>query len=195
MKYLDIIYDSPNKYSDIYLKTLQESCPSNIEIRVHDKLTVPQDSNGILVMYPTKYSKQELEIIPRELDLDNIFGRANGYVPATAQGIFNFITSQFSNLSTVVAIVGRGKTVGRPLIDLCINYGYTVVEMNSETLRYGLLEYADVIVGAASKANCLKYISVPENALLIDTGRNFGSDKKTLKCGKWTRDIIFSRVV
>lgn len=195
MKYLDIIYDSPNKYSNIYLKTLQESCPANIEIRVHDKLTVPQDSNGILVMYPTNYSKEELEIIPIELDLDNICGRVDGYVPATAQGIFDFIVSQFPNLYTVVAIVGRGKTVGRPLIDLCINHGYTVVEMNSKTLRYDLLEYADVVVGAASEDNCLKYIFVPEKALLIDTGRNFGSDKKTLKCGKWTRDIIFSRVL
>ena len=205
MKYLDIIYDTPNQYSDAYLNALQKSCPDDIEIRVADNIAkwvveLKPTSSGVLVMMPTKYADHTLSAaIPDRLDIDAVcFGHTH-YRPATATGIFNFINSYYEKKDTVILVIGRGKTVGRPLVDMCINYGYTVINTNSKTYKWDLnelLSTADIVVGASSESNILddedfKHI----HPLLIDTGHNFDVYNIAVKkCGRWTRNIIFERV-
>ena len=192
---LDIYYDNPNEASNMYLKWLTKDCEANeIDIRVynniHDYCDVDKMGDGELFLEPTIVKGLEMyKNNPTNVDNPS----------ATAQGIYDYITDNYPNREKCILVIGRGL-VGKQLIDKLIDYGYTVIEINSKTKLSNLNTfalYADIIVGVSSEDNIFdKEWCERLNALhtvLIDASNNFDTKDK-LRCGKWTRKIIVDRV-
>ena len=192
---LDIYYDNPNEASDMYLKWLTKDCEANeIDVRVynniHDYCDVDKMGDGELFLEPTIVKGLEMyKCNPTNVDNPS----------ATAQGIYDYIINNYPNRERCILVIGRGL-VGKQLIDKLIDYGYTVIEINSKTKLSNLNTfalYADIIVGVSSEDNifdkewceCLNAL----HTVLIDASNNFDTKDK-LRCGKWTRKIIVDRV-
>ena len=190
---LDIYYDNPNEASDMYLKWLKKDCEKEgIEVRVFNNLadwSSVKCGDGELFLEPTKSIPEFYKDHKWNVDRDS----------ATATGIYNYITENFSGRSNIIAVIGRGL-VGKQLINKLIDYGYTVVEFNSKSFKgdmeYLCVEYANVVVGLATEQvfdeDSCKWMT-DTNTVLIDSGNNFATKNK-LTCGKWTRQVIINRV-
>ena len=192
---LDIYYDNPNEASDMYLKWLKKDCEKEgIEVRVFNNLadwSSVECGDGELFLEPTKNIPEFYKDHEWNVDRDS----------ATATGIYNYITENFSGRSNIIAVIGRGL-VGKQLINKLIDYGYTVVEFNSKSFKgdmeYLCCDYANIVVGLATKQvfdeNSCAMITDCHNTILIDSGNNFATKNK-LRCGKWTRQVIIDRVL
>lgn len=193
---LDIYYDNPNDASDMYLKWLKKDCEeNNIQVRVFDNLPTfwkeSSNSKASLFLEPIqdKHAKVLQGCIKNNVDKPS----------ATAQGIYDYITDKFPKRESIIVVIGRGL-VGRQLLDMLINYGYTVIEFNSKTDKYAVREmlfFADAIVGLANQENILDTELCSQlndyGITLIDSGNNFDTKNK-LRCGKWTRNVIIERI-
>jgi hypothetical protein len=134
-------------------------------------------------------------------DIDNVAGKGK-YTDATAQGIYDYITKNYPDRSVTVAVIGRGK-VGKTLLNLLIDYGYTVFEFNSKSdkeMMEPILPYAHIIVGLSSsekpvlsECECKILKAVCFTRELIDASNTFETKEKT-RCGSWTRKVILDRL-
>lgn len=199
---LVIYYDNPNEASDMYLKWLIKDCKEkDIEYEIvnnFEEYINEYSSCYTLPMMPVKDNRiiRHLQLIS-ELDIDNVSG-GNFYSDATAQGIFNYIKEKYPDRSTRVSVIGRGK-VGKALIDMLIDYGYTVFEFNSKSSTQKMFDicykYVNIVVGVSSE-NVFDDIhsEILSNEIeLIDASNTFDTKNKS-RCGKWTREVILSRV-
>lgn len=191
-KILNVYYDYPNSASDTYLKYLTKDCEKNgIEVRVIDNPREwrKKDIGRTLVLKPT-LETNIIESIDENVDAPS----------ATATGIYNYITKMYPNREMVIGVIGRGN-VGKELLDMLIDYGYTVIEMNSQTdnlTKDWLVNCCDILVGLSSQDNILKkqqcdYLTDIKGCVLIDASNNFPTTEK-LRCGKWTRAEIINRI-
>ena len=202
-KHLIVYYDNPTEPSDMYLKMIKKDAEEkDIKVYVCDSKT--------LLNQWSEYYKQPLLILePHKAELDkydlahyiNVDG--NSFKSATATGIYEHIIAECPSRSTCVGVIGRGL-VGSQLLDMLIEYGYTIVEINSKTTGANfenLLSSCDVIVGLSSKDNIIDedqkdMIEFMGKPWWIDAGHNFDFDnrKEVSKCGKWTREVLFERI-
>ena len=189
---LDIYYDNPNEASDMYLKWLKKDCETNgIEVRMFDNE----------IDWVSEYSGDGELFLEPTIKISDYYKQSDNNVDcpsATATGIYNWITTQFPNREENILVIGRGL-VGKQLIDMLIDYGYTVVECNSKTPIIDLRTYSmfcRIVVGLATEQVfdddwCQNLIH--NQTILIDSGNNFDTKDK-LRCGKWTREVIINRV-
>lgn len=197
MATLDIYYDNPTKASDMYLKYLKKDCEANgIKVRVIDDLYewLDNDSDADLYLEPTKNMPQWVKDTSNNID-SNIDSPS-----ATAQGIRDYIVENYPQRDKTILVIGRGL-VGKDLVDMLMEYGYTVIEVNSKTKRIDLsifALYSDIIVGVSSKDNIFdkdwcERLNILHK-VLIDASNNFDTHDK-LRCGRWTRNVIVKRVL
>ena len=211
-KHLVVYYDNPTEPSDMYLKMIKKDAEEKgVEIHMCSTADeawnvaiddlLQEDYIPLLVLQPMKnpdgYSKLTNEFFGFG-DVDN-----DSYDSATATGIYNHIVELNPNRDTTVGVIGRGL-VGKQLLDMLIDYGYTVVEINSKTkgvVFENLLTHCDIIVGLSNVDNIIDedqkdMIEFFGKKIWIDAGHNFDfADRKSvLKCGKWTREILFERI-
>jgi 5,10-methylene-tetrahydrofolate dehydrogenase/methenyl tetrahydrofolate cyclohydrolase len=167
------------------------------------------DNKALLNQWSECYKQPLLILEPHKAELDkydlasytNVDG--NKFKSATATGIYNHIVEFNPNRETTVGVIGRGL-VGKQLLDMLIDYGYTVVEINSKTkgvVFENLLAHCDIIVGLSNVDNIIDedqkdMIEFYGKKTWIDAGHNFDfTDRKSvLKCGKWTREVLFERI-
>jgi len=200
---LVIYYDNPNEWSDKYLKWLVKDCESkDIEYAVvndFDDYIREWRNFPTLPMMPVK-NKAILNFLNlySHLDIDNA-GGGGFYTDATAQGIYNYIKANYADRVTAISVIGRGK-VGKALTDMLIAYGYTVYSFNSKSDKgamYNICKhFSDIVVGLSTENvfNDLNSANlIAHDALLIDASNTFDTKDK-LRCGKWTREVILSRV-
>lgn len=192
-KVLNVYYDYPNSASDTYLKYLTKDCEANdIKVNVIDNIEdwIKKPRGTTLILQPTI---KDLEI--EKIMLDNVDKPS-----ATAQGIFDYITKLYPHRNKIIGVIGRGN-VGKTLINKLIDYGYSVIEMNSQTSSFDrewLSSHCNVLVGLSSTdhiitANECDSLRNIHEVLLIDAGDNFDTKDK-LRCGKWTRKEIINRI-
>ena len=211
-KHLIVYYDNPTEPSDMYLKMIKKDAESNgVAVHVCSTLDEVQNIVGtdllqedcipLLILEPVKtlniHSKLRfISYLLIDVDGDN-------YWSATATGIYKHIVKLTPNRDTTIGVIGRGL-VGKQLLDRLIDYGYTVVEINSKTkgvVFENLLTHCDIIVGLSSVDNIIDedqkdMIESCSKKTWIDAGHNFDfvDRKSVLKCGKWTREILFERI-
>jgi 5,10-methylene-tetrahydrofolate dehydrogenase/methenyl tetrahydrofolate cyclohydrolase len=152
----------------------------------------------LLILQPTKESfvRSHLGECVKDVDGDS-------YDSATATGVYNHIVELNPSRDTTVGVIGRGL-VGKQLLYMLIDCGYTVVESNSKTkgaVFENLLTHCDIIVGLSNVDNIIDedqkdMIEFCSKKIWIDAGHNFNFDdqKNILKCGKWTREVLFERI-
>jgi len=156
--------------------------------------------NGVMIQLPIpdKYNeKRLLNAIINSKDIDGltdinigrlISGRKT-IVPCTVQAIMTILKEYDVALaSREVVIVGKGKLVGRPLINVMLGEGATVTVCHSKTIN--LEKYtreADILICATGTKNLIKEDMVKDGAVVIDVGC-------TLEDGKIYGDVDFDKV-
>ena len=193
-KHLVVYYDNPTEPSDMYLKMIKKDAENN-GVAVHVCSTLDETWNvavtdlleedyiPLLMLEPTKALNAYSRLTDEFYGFVDVDG--TNYWSATATGIYNHIVGLDPSRETTVGVIGRGL-VGKQLIDRLIDYGYTVVELNSKTkgvVFENLLTHCDIIVGLSSVDNIIDedqkdMIEFYGKKIWIDAGHNFDFDDR-----------------
>ena len=96
----------------------------------------------------------------------------SGFTPCTPAGIMKILEHYQIELAWKrVVILWKSNIVGKPLINLCMNAGATVVWCNSQTPDISLYtKHADVIISAVGKPGIIHPEIVSPHSVIIDVG-------------------------
>ncbi|RJX18692.1 MAG: bifunctional 5,10-methylenetetrahydrofolate dehydrogenase/5,10-methenyltetrahydrofolate cyclohydrolase [Desulforudis sp.] len=97
-----------------------------------------------------------------------------GLYPATPQSCIAIMRLNGIEIEGKHAVVvGRGETVGKPLISLLLQQNATVTVCHTRTRDIGrLTRQADILVAAAGRAGLITGAMVREGAVVVDAGIN-----------------------
>lgn len=163
---------------------------ATLEQHLHD-VGADDAIHGILLELPLAKgldSDRALEAIPPLKDVDGLTARNLGLVlanrepeaiqSATAQACVELAESLGSLSGKRVGLVGRGRTVGKPLLPLLINRHATVTVCHTKTPDLtAALRDSDIVVVAAGKARLIRGEHLQEGQVVIDAGINVVGDK------------------
>ena len=150
-------------------RTPQNAIVDTISILNHD-----EQVSGIIIQLPLpeRYDAEYLtSLVYPEKDVDG-FVEGSHFKPCTPEGVIYIAEQEIGNLAGKnVVIIGRGKLVGRPLVQMMIDKNATVSVCHSKTsesvVKY-LTEKADIIVVATGTPE--KWFFNNPNAIVIDCG-------------------------
>lgn len=139
--------------------------------------------NGVMIQLPVpeKYNEKRLfNTIINSKDIDGltdinigrlISGRKT-IVPCTVLAIMKIFEEYNISLNGKdITIIGKGKLVGRPLINVLLKEGATVTVCHSRTENLEKhTKDADIIISATGVKNLLTADMVKDGAIIIDTG-------------------------
>ncbi len=180
-----IIRDSDNpvitKYVNLKIRYGEDIGVKVIDYRAKDsddiaaKITEANKDktiSGIILQLPIieRDKTDELTaLIAPEKDVDGLSGKGN-YDSATATAINWLLAGYDIKLdSAKIAIVGRGKLVGAPLLKMWQNSGYNVAMFHRGDDLTILKDY-DVIVTATGKPGLITNEMVKPGAVIVDAG-------------------------
>jgi methylenetetrahydrofolate dehydrogenase (NADP+)/methenyltetrahydrofolate cyclohydrolase len=171
-----ILYD----FYELSSETNQEE----VEILV-DRLNKDDNVHGIMIELP----------LPAQLDKDKIMGMVDplkdvdgvnpinrGYIlqgskglfPATPESCIECVLSTGIDMTGKKAvIVGRGETVGKPLVFMLLKYNPTITVCHSRTKNLAEeVKTADVVIAAVGRAGLITGDMIKEGAVVVDAGVN-----------------------
>lgn len=174
-------------------------------LRLIEELNQTPDIKGIIVQLPLpEHLDTDLltHAVCDEKDIDG-FKATSKYTPCTPKGIMTILDSLDMDLAGKHAvIIGKGKTVGRPLINLLLDRGVTVSICHSRTKQYDLhhlLRGSDIIISAVGKPNMVTCDKVFANTVafkdnsrvIIDVGISRDENGKQVgDCSKELREYF-----
>ena len=180
-----VIEIGDNPVNDMYVKVKEEACnrigiffrhykfeEDTPELTIINKIKELNNDdyvNGVMIQLPIpdKYNeKRLLNTIINSKDIDGltdinigrlISGRKT-IVPCTVQAIITLLKEYDVALaSREVVIVGKGKLVGRPLINVMLGEGATVTVCHSKTINLEKhTREADILICATGTKNLIK---------------------------------------
>jgi methylenetetrahydrofolate dehydrogenase (NADP+)/methenyltetrahydrofolate cyclohydrolase len=169
-------------------------------IELIERLNRDRLCHGILVELPLpeEFDKTKVmnEITPAK-DIDGVTAINRGLifggreeaalVPATPLSCLKLIAAAGVDLQGKrVTLVGRGDTVGRPLMAMLVNRSATVTVCHSKSLDLaGECLRAEIIVAAVGVPHLISAAMVGPGAIVIDAGIN------EVESGKFTGDVDF----
>lgn len=198
---LAVLMAGDDPASVYYVKAKQRMCASlgmeyrflhfPASIKEEDMLKKIEELNldslvhGVMVELPLPRhldSKKIAAAIHPEKDVDGVHPLNKGYVlsgdeglyPATPQSCIEILLRSGVKISGKhVVIVGRGETVGKPLIFMILKHNATVTICHSKTsdLSY-FTKQADILIVAVGKPKLIKAKMVKPGAIVIDAGIN-----------------------
>jgi methylenetetrahydrofolate dehydrogenase (NADP+)/methenyltetrahydrofolate cyclohydrolase len=140
--------------------------------------------DGIILQEPAEVGGDKEHIISAinaRQDVDG-FRQDSWHKPCTPLGIMEllkYVRGGKTLRGSVVTIVGRGKLVGRPLIDMMADAGATVIACNSATPNLkDMTSMADIVIMATGARGLLQPPYVKKGAIVIDAGINVDEDGK-----------------
>lgn len=140
---------------------------------------------GIIVQLPLPEGFNEEEAVKAvqiNKDVDG-FKQGSPFLPCTPEGIMYLLNYCFKNeLSGKTAlVVGKGKLVGKPMVDLLLNAGCTVTIAHSKTTNLDdLIQRHDIIVSGVGKPKLID-LKKCKAQVVIDAGVN--RDENGKLCG------------
>lgn len=156
--------------------------------------------NGIMINLPIpeKYNeKRLLNTIINSKDIDGLtdinIGRLisgrKSITPCAVLAIIELLKSYDVEIEgKEVVIVGKGKLVGRPLINVLLNEGATVTVCHSKTNNLKKhVSNADIVITATGIRNLITADMIKEGAVVIDAGC-------VIEDGKIYGDVDFDKV-
>lgn len=157
--------------------------------------------NGIMINFPIpdKYNEKRLiNTIINSKDVDGLtdinIGRLisgrKSITPCAALAIMELFKSYDIDLNEKnIVLLGKGKLVGKPLINLLLNEGATVTICHTKTrgLKKFMLD-ADIIISATGSKNVITTDMVSEGTIVIDAGC-------VIENGDLYGDVDFDKVV
>ena len=174
---LGIKLDVVNLNSDITQKEA-ESIVANLSANpaVHGillELPLPKslDETGLLSqIIPVKDVDG---LTPTNLGLVSAGRETEAILAATPQACIELVETQINLSGKRVALVGRGKTVGRPLVHMLINRNATLTVCHSLTQNLvEALANCEVIIVAVGKPSLINSGHVKPHQIIIDAGIN-----------------------
>lgn len=150
------------------------------------KANMNDDVGGIIVQLPLPEGFDEewcLEQVSSKKDVDG-FTQNSPFLPCTPEGILYILEKEFpEGLSGKnVLLIGKGKLVGKPLINLLLDRGCTLTIAHSKTkgLNGILTNYHDIVITGVGKPKLvnLRWVSAK---VVIDAGINRDAEGKL--CG------------
>ncbi|MGN1398978.1 MAG: bifunctional 5,10-methylenetetrahydrofolate dehydrogenase/5,10-methenyltetrahydrofolate cyclohydrolase [Erysipelotrichaceae bacterium] len=167
-------------------------------------LDVLQQSNlddtidGILLLNQPFEKESSLLINPNKdidscnpINLSSSFLNSDGFNACTAQAVMEML--HYYNIqiaSKNVCIVGRSKTVGKPLSMMLLNENATVTICHSHTVNLkDICKKSDIIIACLGKAEYLDQEYFSAGQTVIDVGINYSEVKQ-----KIVGDVLFEEV-
>lgn len=211
-----VIQVGDDEASNLYIKAKEDACnkigiyfryykfeDGTPELTIINKIKELNNDdyvNGIMIQLPLpeKYNeKRLLNTVINSKDIDGLtdinIGRLisgrKSIMPCTVQAILALLKEYNVDIEgKEVVIVGKGKLVGRPLINVMLNEGATVTICHSKTANLKKhTKEADILISAAGVPNLITEDMVKEGAVVIDVGC-------TLIDGKAHGDVDFDKV-
>ena len=177
---LVIFYDNDNPVILKYI-ALKEQYGADIKVDVETRKINADNASaevsaaandpavsGIIVQLPlTECDENILQLIPNEKDVDGLRGERD---TATAMAIHWLLTGYNVELPALkLAIVGRGKLVGAPLLRMWTDSGYDVTMFHRGDDLSKLIDY-DVIVTATGVPSLIQPSLLKQGAVVVDAG-------------------------
>ena len=177
---LVIFYDNDNPVILKYI-SLKEQYGADIKVDVETRKINAENASaevsaaakdpavsGIIVQLPlAECDENILQLIPNEKDVDGLRGERD---TATAMAIHWLLTGYNIELPALkLAIVGRGKLVGAPLLNMWTDSGYDVTMFHRGDDLSALVNY-DVIVTATGVPSLIKPEHLKTGAVVVDAG-------------------------
>jgi len=141
--------------------------------------------HGVMIELPLPkhISKQRvLEAVRPDKDVDGVHPVNRGYIlsgadglfPATPQSVIEIMVRSGIELQGKHAVlVGRGETVGKPLVFMMLNKNATVTVCHTKTRDLGYhTRQADILVAAVGRAKMITADMVRPGAVVVDAGIN-----------------------
>lgn len=165
----------------------QEDVLEEVLLTIIDILNDDEDVTGIIVQLPLPQHLDAERIVNRiapEKDVDG-FRRDSGYAPCTPEGVVHILRRELGDLTGKHAvIIGRGKLVGKPLMQMLLDENMTVSVCHSKSKqndRNVLVMWADAVIVAVGKARAIDLHCARSHCVVIDCGVNRDEDGKL--CG------------
>jgi methylenetetrahydrofolate dehydrogenase (NADP+)/methenyltetrahydrofolate cyclohydrolase len=198
---LSVVLVGEDPASVLYARSKERACKnSGIEFELHKfpesaseeevlaklaELSSDPNCHGIMVELPLpKHINKErvMMAVHPDKDVDGLspinrgrmFTNKDGLFPVTPQSCIEIMKRQGVTLEGKnVCLVGRGDTVGKPLIFLLLNENATVTVCHTRTkdLKKHTLA-ADIIVAAAGRAGLVTRDMVSPGTVVVDAGIN-----------------------
>lgn len=173
---IDILYD---------FYELPADTPEADVIALVEKLNSDADVHGIMVELPLpKHIDKDrvMATVSPVKDVDGVNPINRGYIlqgseglfPATPESCIECVLSTGVNLQGKKAvIVGRGETVGKPLVFMLLKYNPTITICHSRTADLAKeVKEADVVIAAVGKAGLITGDMLKPGAIVVDAGVN-----------------------
>lgn len=153
-----------------------------------------EDIGGIIVQLPLPdgWDAEKLtQMVAPEKDVDG-FRPDSRFSPCTPEGIIRIMKESYGeDLSgSEVLLIGKGRLVGKPLIDMLLDEGCTLTVAHSKTKNLDMLldEYHDFTICGAGVENLVDLMNIG-HGLVIDASIMRGSDRKLCgDCFNFTED-------
>lgn len=140
---------------------------------------------GIIVQLPLPLGWNEDYLTGRVHGLKDVDGFCadSAFQPCTPEGIMYVLEKEIGDLTGKHALViGRGKLVGKPIVQMLLDKNCTVTVAHSKTKDLNqLLNKAEIIISAAGKANLVDLTACWNAEVVIDVGVNRNEQGKL--CG------------
>ena len=197
---LVIFYDNDNPVIAKYM-SLKEQYGADIHIDVEKRFLTADTAeqmvreaaedasvSGIIIQLPlARCDESILQLIPNEKDVDGLRGERD---TATAMAIHWLLTGYGVELPSLkLAVVGRGKLVGAPLLKMWTESKYDV-EMFHRGDDLMRLKDFDVVVTATGQPGLITSEMLKQGAVVVDAGT--ASEKGVIK-GDIAEDVRENR--
>lgn len=147
----------------VYLYHYGDNVTTSEVIDLINELNMDSGVKGIIVQLPLpEHLDSDLIVntVSDEKDIDG-FKVTSKYTPCTPKGIMTILDHVLTEKNDTlvgknVVVIGKGKTVGRPLINLLLDKGATVTSCNSKTKQNHLnlfVSQSDIVISAVGKPN------------------------------------------
>lgn len=170
---------------DLDLYKLPETVDEKEVLDLISKLNNDDSVHGIMVELPLPVQldkKKVLEAVLPVKDVDGahpinrgyILSGGDGLLPATPQSCIEIMLRSGVDIKGKHAvIVGRGETVGKPLMFMLLNHNATITVCHTKTQNLAEeTRRGDILVVAAGHRNMIKADMIKPGAIVVDAGIN-----------------------
>ena len=164
---------------------LPESTEEAELLALIDKLNNDVEVHGVMIELPLpkQINKDKvMEAVDPQKDVDGIHPKNRGYIlsdgpglfPATPQSCIELMTRNGVELKGKHAvIVGRGETVGKPLVFLLLKHNPTVTVCHSRTADLAsIVRQGDIVIAAVGRPKMITKDMIKPGAVVVDAGIN-----------------------
>ncbi len=186
---------------DFELKTMSGSIAIEEVLAVIETWNKDKKIHGIMIELPLPEGMEKnvvLEAVNPKKDVDGshplnrgyIMSGGDGLLPATPQSCIEvLLRSKVEIKGKNAVIVGRGETVGKPLVFMLLNQNATVTVCHTGTADLTHhTKQADIVIVAVGRAKMINADMIKPGAVVVDAGINLTGDGSI--CG----DVDFENV-